>query len=132
MEADYMELKWCAKTVGPTLPSFYLDDDRLPSNKTYGFNLVSSTSPCVAWLNKQAPCSVLLASYGTVANLDSTQLEELGHGLCNSGQPFLWVLRPSETDKLTQELHDKCNMKGQIVPFCPQLDVLAHRAKVVS
>ncbi|KAF7006326.1 hypothetical protein CFC21_021375 [Triticum aestivum] len=128
MEADYMESKWGAKTVGPTLPSFYLDDDRLPSNKTYGFNLVSSTSPCVAWLNKQAPCSVLLASYGTVANLDSTQLEELGHGLCNSGQPFLWVLRPSETDKLPQELHDKCNMKGLIVPFCPQLEVLAHRA----
>ncbi|KAM3392669.1 hypothetical protein ACQJBY_013688 [Aegilops geniculata] len=128
LEADYMELKWGAKTIGPTLPSFYLDDDRLPSNKAYGFNLVSSTSPCMAWLDKQAPCSVLLASYGTVANLDTTQLEELGHGLCNSGQPFLWVLRSNEADKLPQELHDKCNMKGLIVSFCPQLEVLAHRA----
>ncbi|KAM3392666.1 hypothetical protein ACQJBY_013685 [Aegilops geniculata] len=128
LEADYMETKWHAKTIGPTLPSFYLDDDRLPLNKTYGFNLVSSTAPCMAWLNKQAPCSVLLASYGTVANLDTTQLEELGHGLCNSGQPFLWVLRSNEADKLPQELHEKCNNKGLIVPFCPQLEVLAHRA----
>ncbi|KAF6999027.1 hypothetical protein CFC21_015101 [Triticum aestivum] len=128
MEADYMQSKWRAKTVGPTLPSFYLDDDRLLSNKAYGFNLVSSTSPCMAWLDKQAPCSVLLASYGTVANLETTQLEELGHGLCNSGQPFLWVLRSNEADKLPQELHDKCNMKGLIVSFCPQLEVLVHRA----
>nr|BAK04808.1 predicted protein [Hordeum vulgare subsp. vulgare] len=128
MEAGYMESKWGAKTVGPTLPSFYLEDDRLPSNKTYGFNLVSSSALCMAWLDKQAPCSVLLASYGTVANLDTTQLEELGHGLCNSRQPFLWVLRSNEADKLPQELHDKCNMKGLIVPFCPQLEVLAHRA----
>lgn len=129
-EAGYMESKWGAKTVGPTLPSFYLDDDRLPSNKTYGFNLVSNTAPCMtlAWLDEQAPCSVLLASYGTVANLKTTQLEELGHGLCNSRQPFLWVLRSNEADKLPQELHDKCNMKGLIVPFCPQLEVLAHRA----
>ncbi|KAE8801980.1 UDP-glycosyltransferase 74E1 [Hordeum vulgare] len=128
MEAGYMESKWGAKTVGPTLPSFYLEDDRLPSNKTYGFNLVSSSALCMAWLDKQAPCSVLLASYGTVANLDTTQLEELGNGLCNSRQPFLWVLRSNEADKLPQELHVKCNMKGLIVPFCPQLEVLAHRA----
>ncbi|KAF7013634.1 hypothetical protein CFC21_027704 [Triticum aestivum] len=130
LEADYMESKWGAKTVGPTLPSFYLDDDRLPLNKTYGFNLVSNMAPCMtmAWLDKQAPCSVLLASYGTVANLETTQLEELGHGLCNSGQPFLWVLRSNEADKLPQELHEKCNNKGLIVPFCPQLEVLAHRA----
>ncbi|VAH25638.1 unnamed protein product [Triticum turgidum subsp. durum] len=127
-EADYMQFKWRAKTVGPTLPSFYLDDDRLLSNKAYGFNLVSSTSSCMAWLDKQTPCSVLLASYGTVANLETTQLEELGHGLCNSGQPFLWVLRSNEADKLPQELHDKCNMKGLIVSFCPQLEVLVHKA----
>ncbi|XP_004972400.1 UDP-glycosyltransferase 74C1 [Setaria italica] len=32
-EADYMALTWRAKTIGPTLPSFYLDDDHLPFNK---------------------------------------------------------------------------------------------------
>jgi hypothetical protein len=123
-----MESRWRAKTVGPTLPSFYLDDDRLPLNKSYGFNLVSNTAPSMAWLDNQAPCSVVLASYGTVANLDATQLEELGYGLCNSGKAFLWVLRSEEVEKLPEELRGKCNMNGQIVPFCPQLEVLAHRA----
>ncbi|XP_051213160.2 UDP-glucosyltransferase UGT13248-like [Lolium perenne] len=127
-EADYMESRWRARTVGPTLPSFYLDDDRLPLNKSYGFNLVSSTAPCMAWLDNQAPCSVVLASYGTVANLNTAQIEELGYGLCNSAQPFLWVLRPSESQKLTEEVRDNCKKKGLIVPWCPQLEVLAHKA----
>ncbi|KAL6841024.1 hypothetical protein ACP4OV_028993 [Aristida adscensionis] len=132
MEADFLESTWRAKTIGPTLPSFYLDDDRLPSNRTYGFNLFSSgsgtASPCMAWLDKQAPCSVILASYGTVANLDAEELEELGSGLCDSGKPFIWVLRSSEAEKLSQGLVDKCKDRGLIVPFCPQLEVLAHQA----
>jgi hypothetical protein len=71
---------------------------------------------------------VVLASYGTVANLDTAQIEELGYGLCNSAQPFLWVLRSEEAEKLPEELRGQCNMKGLIVSFCPQLEVLAHRA----
>ncbi|CAL5035533.1 unnamed protein product [Urochloa decumbens] len=129
MEADYLESTWHAKTIGPTLPSFYLNDGRLPSNKTYGLNLFSSSAaPCMAWLNKQEPCSVLLASYGTVANLAAVQLEELGNGLCNSGKPFIWVLRSDEEEKLSEELGGRCKERGLIVPFCPQLEVLAHEA----
>ncbi|TVU07293.1 hypothetical protein EJB05_47342, partial [Eragrostis curvula] len=91
-EADYMESTWRAKAIGPLLPSFYLDDGRLPDNKTYGFNLFSSTVPCMAWLDKQTPRSVVLVSYGTVSDYDAAQLEELGRGLCNSGKPFLWIV----------------------------------------
>ncbi|CAL5033545.1 unnamed protein product [Urochloa decumbens] len=129
MEADYLESTWHAKTIGPTLPSFCLNDGRLPSNRTYGLNLFSSSAaPCMAWLNKQEPCSVLLASYGTVANLAAVQLEELGNGLCNSGKPFIWVLRSDEEEKLSEELGGRCKERGLIVPFCPQLEVLAHEA----
>jgi hypothetical protein len=100
------------KTIGPTLPSLYLDDGRLPLNRTYGFNLSSiNTDPYMAWLDKQAPSSVVLSSYGTVANPDAAQLEELGNGLCNSGKPFLWVLRSSEAEKLSAELW--CKVQGQ-------------------
>lgn len=123
-----MESTWRAKTIGPTLPSFYLDDDRLPSNKTHGFNFFSSTAPCMEWLDRQPPCSVVLASYGTVYNLVATELDELGNGLCNSGKPFLWVVRSSEAQKLSEELRDKCKEKGLIVSWCPQLEVLAHEA----
>ncbi|XP_062225220.1 UDP-glycosyltransferase 79-like [Phragmites australis] len=127
-EVDYMESMWGAKTIGPALPSFYLDDDRLPANKTYGFNLFSGTVACMAWLDKQPPCSVVLVSYGTVSDYDETQLEELGRGLCNSGKPFLWVVRSNEQHKLSDELHDKCKERGLIVSWCPQLEVLAHKA----
>ncbi|CAL5035530.1 unnamed protein product [Urochloa decumbens] len=127
-EADYMALTWRAKTIGPTLPSFYLDDDRLPLNKAYGFNLFSSSVSCMAWLDKQLPCSVVLVSYGTVSDYDEAQLEELGNGLCNSGKPFLWVVRSNEEHKLSDELRDKCKQHGLIVSWCPQLEVLAHKA----
>lgn len=129
VEADYLESTWRARTIGPTLPSFYLDDGRQPSNKTYGFNLFSSAvAPCMAWLDSQEPCSVVLASYGTVANLDTAQLEELGHGLCDAGKPFVWVLRSNEAEKLSEEVRGKCKERGLIVPFCPQLEMLAHKA----
>ncbi|KAF8666108.1 hypothetical protein HU200_053822 [Digitaria exilis] len=129
MEADYLESTWPAKTIGPTLPSLYLDDGRLPFNKAYGFNLFSSTAaPCIAWLDSKEPCSVVLASYGTVANLDMVQLEELANGLCDSGKPFIWVLRSNEEEKFSEELCSKCKERGLIVPFCPQLEILAHKA----
>ncbi|XP_037472060.1 UDP-glycosyltransferase 79-like, partial [Triticum dicoccoides] len=127
-EAEYMASRWRAKTVGPTLPSFFLDDGRLPSNKAYGVNFFSSDAPCMAWLDRQPPISVVLASYGTVYSLDAGELDELGNGLCDSGKPFLWVVRSSEVEKISEELHDRCKENGLLVPWCPQLDVLAHKA----
>ena len=127
-EADYMERTWRAKAIGPCLPSFFLDDERLPSNKTYGFDLFTTTVSCMAWLDEQAPCSVVLVSYGTVSEYDETQLKELGNGLCNSGKPFLWVVRSNEEHKLSDQLREKCNEHGLIVSWCPQLEVLAHKA----
>uniref|UniRef100_A0A0E0KN51 Glycosyltransferase n=1 Tax=Oryza punctata TaxID=4537 RepID=A0A0E0KN51_ORYPU len=127
-EAAYMETTWRAKMIGPLLPSFYLGDDRLPSNTAYGFNLFTSTVPCMEWLDKKPPHSVVFVSYGTFSTYDAAKLEELGNGLCNSGKPFLWVVRSNEEHKLSQELRKKCEKRGLIVPFCPQLEVLAHKA----
>ncbi|KAF7013444.1 hypothetical protein CFC21_027529 [Triticum aestivum] len=93
-EAEYMESRWRAKTVGPTLPSFFLDDGRLPSNKAYGVSFFSSDAPCMAWLDR----------------------------------PFLWVVRSNEAQKISEELHGRCKENGLIVPWCPQLEVLAHKA----
>ncbi|KAL6650403.1 hypothetical protein ACP70R_009328 [Stipagrostis hirtigluma subsp. patula] len=130
MDADYLKSTWRAKTIGPTLQLFYLDDGRQPSNKTYGFILfsMSAAAPCMAWLDNQAPCSVVLVSHGTVADLDTKEIEELGNGLWDSGKPFLWVLRRSEAEKISEELVDKWKDRGLIVPFCPLLEMLAHQA----
>ncbi|XP_023156912.1 indole-3-acetate beta-glucosyltransferase isoform X1 [Zea mays] len=56
------------------------------------------------------------------------KLEELGNGLYNSGKPFIWVVRSNEEHKLSDELRDKCKERGLIVSWCPQLEVLAHKA----
>jgi UDP:flavonoid glycosyltransferase YjiC (YdhE family) len=133
LEAEYIETTWRAKTVGPALPSFYLDDGRLPSsNKTSGVSFFSSSSASakttMEWLDRQPPCSVVLASYGTVYTMDADELYELGSGLCDSGRPFIWVVRSGEAQKLSQDLGERCREKGLIVSWCPQLDVLSHKA----
>ncbi|KAM3372814.1 hypothetical protein ACQJBY_019613 [Aegilops geniculata] len=127
-EVDCMKLTWRAKTVGPTLPSVYLGDDRLPPNKSYGFNVFVDDAACMGWLEKQSISSVVLVSYGSYSNYDVTQLEELGNGLCNSSKPFLWVVRSDEAHKLSDQLKVKCEKNGLIVSWCPQLEVLAHKA----
>ncbi|CAM0907770.1 unnamed protein product [Alopecurus aequalis] len=127
-EAKYMESTWRAKMIGPTLPSFYLDDHRLPSNKSYGFDLFGGDELCMDWMEKQSINSVVLVSYGTFSQYDAAQLEELGNGLCNSGKPFLWVVRSKESHKLSEDLKTKCEKKGLIVSWCPQLAVLSHKA----
>uniref|UniRef100_A0A453AED2 Uncharacterized protein n=1 Tax=Aegilops tauschii subsp. strangulata TaxID=200361 RepID=A0A453AED2_AEGTS len=127
-----MELTWRAKVVGPTLPSYYLDDNRLPSNKSYGLNLFSADALCMDWLEKHSISSVALVSYGTVSNYDATQLEELGSGLCNSGKPFLWVVRSNEAHKLSKEVKLKCVNNGLIVEWCPQLEVFVSGVPLVG
>ena len=120
-ETDYMERTWRAKAIGPCLPSFYLDDERLPSNKTYGFDLFTTTVSCMSWLDKQAPCSVVLVSYGTVSEYDETQLEELGNGLCNSEKPFLWVVRSNKEHKLSDQLRKSARNMASLFPGAPNL-----------
>jgi hypothetical protein len=71
---------------------------------------------------------VVYASYGTVADLEPAQLYEIGNGLCNSGKQFLWVVRSVDEHKLSEQLRDKCKGKGLIVSWCPQLEVLSHKA----
>ncbi|KAF7006089.1 hypothetical protein CFC21_021155 [Triticum aestivum] len=126
-EAEYMELTWRAKMIGPTMPSYFLDDNRLPSNKSYGFNLFSDGVSCMDWLDKHSMSSVVLVCYGTVSNYDATLLEELGSGLCNSGKPFLRVVRSNEAHKLSEELKEKCENNGLIVAWFHQLQVLHTR-----
>nr|POE60970.1 udp-glycosyltransferase 76f1 [Quercus suber] len=65
------------------------------------YNLSSSSSSLLAqdqssisWLDKQAPKSVIYASFGSLAALSEAQFLKIAWGLANSNQPFLWVVRP--------------------------------------
>jgi pathogen-inducible salicylic acid glucosyltransferase len=112
--------------VGPTIPSAFLDN-RIPDDVSYGIHLhTPMTEECKVWLDAQEAQSVLYVSFGSMASLDPDQMSEIAEGLYNSGRPFLWVVRATETAKLPKDFADKAKAKGLIVPWCPQLDVLSH------
>ncbi|XP_062194176.1 UDP-glucosyltransferase UGT13248-like [Phragmites australis] len=128
-EAAYMESAWRAKTIGPTVPASYLGDDRLPSDTRYGFHLYElTTAPCIAWLDTHPPRSVVYASFGSLSDLDPAEMREVAHGLLDARRPFLWVVRSSESHKLPAGYEEACGQRGLVVSWCPQLEVLAHRA----
>ncbi|KAL0330938.1 UNVERIFIED_CONTAM: UDP-glycosyltransferase 74G1 [Sesamum angustifolium] len=89
---DYMAKFLPVKTIGPTVPSMYLDK-RLPDDKEYGLNVYKpDTVACIEWLNQQQPETVVYVSFGSLAQLGVEQMEELAWGLRLSNKHFLWVL----------------------------------------
>ncbi|TKV94079.1 hypothetical protein SEVIR_9G270500v4 [Setaria viridis] len=125
-EAEYMASRWGAKTIGPTVPSAYLDN-RLAEDVSYGFHLhTPMTAESKAWLDERDAHSVVYVSFGSLVALGSDQMAEVREGLYNSGKAFLWVVRASETSKVPKGFTDKVKERGLIVTWSPQLDVLAH------
>lgn len=87
-----------------------------------------------AWLDVQAPKSVVYVSFGSVASITKLEFQELAHGLANMGFPFLWVVRPGMVngsewvESLPEKFLEEVGDKGRIVKWCPQKEVLAHEA----
>jgi pathogen-inducible salicylic acid glucosyltransferase len=123
-----MASQWPVKTIGPAIPSMYLDK-RLEDDKEYGLNLFKpNVDACMKWLDTKEIGSVVYASFGSLATLGEEQMEELALGLKNSNCYFLWVVRESEEKKLPVNFLQETAEKGLVVTWCPQLDVLAHKA----
>ncbi|KAJ1290440.1 hypothetical protein BS78_02G243400 [Paspalum vaginatum] len=127
-ESDYMASTWRAKTVGPTVPSAYLDN-ALPDDTSYGFHLYAPlTAATKAWLDTRPPRSVVYASFGSFSEPSPAQMAEVAEGLFGCGKRFLWVVRASETSKIPENFAGKAAERGLIVTWSPQLEVLAHPA----
>ncbi|KAF0915821.1 hypothetical protein E2562_039122 [Oryza meyeriana var. granulata] len=128
-EAEHMASSWRATTVGPTVPSAYLDN-RLPDDTSYGFHLFAPATETKAWLDARPTRSVAYVSFGSVAEPSPMQMAEVAEGLYNTGKSFLWVVRASETSKIPEGFAGKVTAeeRGLIVTWCPQLEVLAHPA----
>ncbi|KAM3337642.1 UDP-glycosyltransferase 74E2 [Capsicum galapagoense] len=126
---DWMRTKYPIKTIGPTIPSMYLDK-RLKEDEEYGLSLFKPNDEvCMKWLDsRETAGSVVYISFGSLATLGEIQMEELASGLMTSNCYFLWVVRATEENKLPKESMSKLSEKGLVVKWCPQLDVLAHRA----
>nr|UHU71019.1 glycosyltransferase [Withania somnifera] len=125
---DWLRTQCRIKTIGPIVPSLYLDK-RLKDDKEYGLSLFKPNSEtCMKWLDSREIDSVVYVSFGSLASLGEQQMEELASGLMMSDCYFLWVVRATEENKLTEELLSKAKEKCLIVNWSPQLDVLAHQA----
>uniref|UniRef100_A0A0E0L8T1 Glycosyltransferase n=1 Tax=Oryza punctata TaxID=4537 RepID=A0A0E0L8T1_ORYPU len=83
---------------------------------------------CVAWLDERAasPGSVVYVSFGTQAHLPDAQLDELAHGLVESGHAFLWAIGRSGGEWSPPV---DAGADGKIVRgWVPQRRVLSHPA----
>ncbi|XP_059432918.1 UDP-glycosyltransferase 74F2-like [Corylus avellana] len=125
---DWMAKIWPLRTIGPTIPSMFLDK-RLEDDKNYGFDIFKpNTDACMKLLNGQPKGSVVYVSFGSVAPIEVEQMEEIAWGLRMSNRCFLWVVRESEEVKLPKNFVEETSEKGLVVHWCPQLEVLAHEA----
>ncbi|KAM4113647.1 hypothetical protein ACJW30_04G011300 [Castanea mollissima] len=125
---NWMASHWPIKTIGPTIPSIYLDK-QLEDDKEYGLNLFKpNMDTCMKWLNTKEVGSVVYTSFGSLAALGEKQMEEITWGLKNSNCNFLWVVRESEVKKLPKKFLHETTEKGLVVSWCPQLEVLDHKA----
>nr|UXM20077.1 UGT54 [Panax notoginseng] len=119
-------------TIGPTIPLKYLQDQQKVLNDDqldFDVHLYEpKTSACINWLNQRQNESVAYVSFGSLAQLDAEQMEELAWGLKKSDKYFLWIVRESEEAKLPKGFVEETSDKGLIVRWCSQLEILAHKA----
>lgn len=83
---------------------------------------------CLAWLDKQKPATVAYISFGSVATPSPNELVALAEALEDSNVPFIWSLREKLKVYLPDGFEDRANSNGLVVPWVPQIDVLAHCA----
>ncbi|KAG6421982.1 hypothetical protein SASPL_118542 [Salvia splendens] len=79
-------------TIGP----LQLLEKEVESPELWGIrsSLWKEDDSSIAWLDGQAPNSVLYMNFGSITVLSPEQLLEFMWGLANSGQHFLWIIRP--------------------------------------
>ncbi|PKU69340.1 UDP-glycosyltransferase 74F1 [Dendrobium catenatum] len=130
-ELESEEMNWLtsvrrAITIGPTVPSTYLDN-RIPDDQKYAIDLYPpETSACKSWISSLPLSSAIFVSVGSMAVLSATQMVELAVGLAATDRPFLWVVRATEADKLPAGFAETTKKNGSlVVSWAPQLEILA-------
>lgn len=106
---------------------------------TYSDKTSNHGDKCLEWLDKQAPKSVLLVSFGTSTSLTDEQIKELAIGLERSGHKFIWLLRDadkgdifseevrrSELPEGYEERMKETGMGVVVREWAPQLEILGH------
>ncbi|CAL5051901.1 unnamed protein product [Urochloa decumbens] len=124
-------------TIGPLAAAMHAaahDGGDHPGGAAAGLSLWEEDAACVAWLDAQAPGSVLYISFGSLAVMSPEQLAELAWGLAATGRPFLWAVRPGlvagdrGADALPEEFVAETRDRCFIAEWCAQEQVLRHPA----
>ncbi|KAI9091226.1 hypothetical protein K1719_028290 [Acacia pycnantha] len=106
--------------IGPLLP----DDQNTSISSFWQEDLT-----CLDWLDRHPPQSVIYVSFGSLAVMDPNQFRELALGLDLLDKPYLWVIRPSNTNKHNNNYvlpEGFKGDKGKIINWAPQRKVLNH------
>lgn len=119
---------WC---VGPVS----LCNDNKLDRAERGNRASIDEQECTKWLDEQDPWSVVYVSLGSLCNLVTAQLIELGLGLEASNKPFIWVIRKGNlTEELLKWLEEydfegKIKGRGVLIRgWAPQVLILSHSA----
>ncbi|EXB75922.1 UDP-glycosyltransferase 73C3 [Morus notabilis] len=88
---------------------------------------------CLKWLDSWEPSSVVYVCLGSLCNLTTPQLIELGSGLEASNKPFIWVIRGGsklkELEKWIIEdgFEERTKGRGLLIRgWSPQVLILSH------
>ncbi|XP_057466625.1 anthocyanidin 3-O-galactosyltransferase F3GT1-like [Actinidia eriantha] len=99
------------------------------------FNLTSPPSSsnvdeygCIPWLDEHKPASVAYIGFGTVAKPTPIEVVALAEALEASSTPFLWSIKEDSKVNLPEGFLNRTRDLGKIVPWAPQVQVLAHRS----
>ncbi|KAK2979454.1 hypothetical protein RJ640_015083 [Escallonia rubra] len=87
---------------------------------------ISDEYGCIPWLDTHQAKSVAYIGFGTVATPPPNELVTLAEALDASGTPFLWSLKDSFKMHLPRGFLERMGRNGKIVPWAPQVQVLAH------
>ncbi|CAO2814849.1 unnamed protein product [Amaranthus hypochondriacus] len=87
---------------------------------------------CLKWLNSKKTNSVIYICFGSMAQINASQMLEIAMGLEASQHDFIWVVkndRQSEEELLPQGFEQRMEGKGLIIRgWVPQLLLLEHEA----
>lgn len=117
---------WPLVMIGPMVPSAYLDQ-QIDGDTTYGASLWNPTAECLRWLETKPEKSVIYISFGSMAEIQPKQVEEIAWGLKKSGKHFLWVAKEPEK-RLPNDFLNSIGETGLVVTWCDQLEVLGNKA----